>query len=202
MFRELALRLWALLTAPGREWEKIAASPEDPCRLFVRWVLPLASIPLISALIGFTLIAPAFITLVPEFAIRLHNGLAYGLMLALVSMLGVYVAALAHSMTVQALGGKGRYGLSLELYARSWTPVWLGGILYLVPSLGGFSLVASLVSLWLLFRGVQAVLGVKGRKALEQTALAAGIIFVLYLLLYLVVSAVLREVFSGGVFLQ
>lgn len=201
MLYDLVLRIWSLLRSPGQEWERIKASAEKPHRLSLRWILPLAAVPFLSALIGFTFIAPACSTLAPEFSIRLQNGLTHGLLLALASSLSVYLAAYAYRISRQLSGDAESYATVLELYARSWAPVWLAGIFYLLPSLGRLSLLGALVSLWLLYRGLQVLFGYRGRKVFWQTAVAAGIFCAAHLIACFIVAAVLCKIFSVGMFI-
>ena len=152
-------------------------------------------------MIGFTLVRPLFSALAPGFSIRLQDGLTAGLLLSLCSACSVILAALGYRLVTESYGQRIEYRLSFELCARSWAPLWLASILYVVPAWGGFSLIAGLYALWLLYRGLRVLQGLRGQRALARLATLGGILFGTYLVLFLVLAAILRAIFGQGAFL-
>jgi hypothetical protein len=158
-------RIKALLLSPRKAWRFIALEPPDPIGLYTRHILPLAAIPPLAKLIGWSLIF-GFIDVGTGLVAALF---AYGLALIGVFILGYVAARLARSFH-----GEDRLGHALTLVAYAATPSWIGGIFRLVPTLGILSLLASLYSFYLLYLGAPLLLSILRRYGAHATFFVIG----------------------------
>jgi len=80
---------------------------------------------------------------------------------------------------------------ALKVIAYSMTPVWLAGILYLLPVLGFLTLLAALYAFLLCLFGLRAVMRCTPQQALGYAFTAVGIAFVLWLVTGMIVTALM-----------
>ncbi|MGH7727964.1 MAG: YIP1 family protein [Vulcanimicrobiaceae bacterium] len=157
-----------ILVDPAGAWSALAAPPREDETL-LRYVLPLAALGPVCALVG----GAAF-----------HRGsfvmLAAGTFVGIVcEVIGVAAIAAALGQLAGLLGGERSYARALSLAAYASTPRWLAGILLLfTPSLGIVAGLAGLYGFWILERSVVPMIGVPQPLA-GRFALAAIVVLVL-----------------------
>jgi hypothetical protein len=186
----LLARIKGILLQPKAEWPKIEAEPATVGSIYSNYVIYLAAVPVLCALIGGLVFGygVAGITYRPSFAAALTTAvLQYALQLA-----GVYVFALIiDALAPRFLGRKDQVS-AFKLAAYSATASWLAGIFTLIPALSILSIVG-LYSLYLLYTGVPILMKVPAEKALAYTAT----IVVIGIVIAIVLSA-LGAMFLGG----
>ena len=175
-------RLKALLLSPKRVWGPLAAEDSDPIGLYLRHVLPLAAIPPLAKLLGWSLFF-GFISFGTGAAAA---ALSWGLSLAGVALLALIAARLARHF-----GGEERFDLALKLIAYAATASWLGGVFRLVPVLGILSLLANLYSVYLLYCGAPQLLAIPVERALPYSAAITAAALALYIACAALVTALL-----------
>jgi hypothetical protein len=180
-------RIRAILLSPKKAWGHIALEPADPVGLYLHHILPLAAIPPLAKLIGWSLIFGF---------IGFGTGLPAALFSYALGLAGVLILAIVAARIARYLHGEDRLGQALTLIAYAATPSWIGGAFRLVPTLGMLSLLASLYSLYLLYLGAPLLLAVPADRALSFTVLIA----LAALLLFLVFGVLLATFFGLGAF--
>ncbi|HWV42939.1 Yip1 family protein [Pseudorhodoplanes sp.] len=159
----LLARIRNIVADPRREWPLIATESGDPARLLVGYVALLAAIPAISAFIGSSLVG------VSVSAGRVHDSIPFGLLRALVSYLFsfviVYLTALVIDVLAPMFNTKRNFGNALKLAVYSYTPVWLIGIVLIVPGLR-FLAILGLYAIRLLWTGLPPLMGTPRPKIL------------------------------------
>ncbi len=177
-----ARRLRTLLLAPRSAWPEIAAESDSIGGLYRNWILWLAAITPLASLIGllvFGLALPFVGTL------RLGAGTLLARMLAqyALTLLIVYLLMLIAAALAPGFGGRGDRVAALKVIAYAWAPVWVVGVLNLIPALGPLTMLLTLVALgygvWLLHLGAQAVQGVPQERAAGYAAVLVVIGIVL-----------------------
>jgi hypothetical protein len=168
-------RIRNLLLDPRNEWAAIATEPGGVRRIFL-YVAILASVPALANLVGTTVIG------IPTSAGRLHEPLAFAAFKAVLSLLFSFaivgLTALAVELMAPLFGAARNFTNGLKLAAYSFTPVWLAGIVLLVPGLRFLSLLG-LYALRLLWTGLPPLKGVPRPKVLRFTLAIALAAFVL-----------------------
>ncbi len=183
-------RLRAILFSPRRVWPQIAAEPASTGSLYRHWILWIATIPPLANFLGyvsFGLPMPFIGTLRPSLEILIAQLLlSYVVALLMVWILAWITAALAPSFGAQ----KNRLQ-ALKAIAYAMTPIWVVGILHLLPILGLLTALLSLAALaysvWLLHEGLIATLQAPRERAIGYTTVVVIIGILLSWVLGLVV---------------
>ena len=176
----LVERVKNIILKPKQEWNVIDTEAAQTIDLYKSYVIPLAAIGPIAALIGTTLIG---ISLPGVGTYRVPLGSAIGQMIVvyILSLIGVYVMALIIDFLAPSFSGEKNTNQALKVAVYSSTASWLGGVFGLIPILGFISIIASLYSLYLLYLGLPVLMKSPKEKALIYTVvivIAAIIIFV------------------------
>lgn len=174
-------RVKGLLRSPKREWPVIASEATSASAIFTGYVMPLAAIGAIALFVSEFAIG----TSMPILGV-VRTDLARGVAGAAL----VFAFALAHlyllSRIVAALtrrfgDGQAGNGQALKLTAYSYTPIWLAGILFLVPGFSVLWLAAMLYALYLAFVGLPIVTRCPQERALKVVIVAAVAAYLLSL---------------------
>jgi len=181
----LVERVKNIILKPKQEWNVIDTEAAQTIDLYKSYVIPLAAIGPIAALIGTTLIG---ISLPGVGTYRVPLGSAIGQMIVvyILSLIGVYVMALIIDFLAPSFSGEKNTNQALKVAVYSSTASWLGGVFGLIPILGFISIIASLYSLYLLYLGLPVLMKSPKEKALIYTVvivIAAIIIFVVIFLI-------------------
>ena len=192
----LLARIRNIVADPRTEWPLIATEPGDPLRLFVGYVAVLAAIPAICGFIGSSLVG------VSVSVGRLHDPLLLGLLRAFISYLFsfviVYLTALAiHVMAPLFQTGR-NFNNALKLAVYSFTPVWLIGIVLMIPGLRFLSILG-LYAIRLLWAGLPPLMGTPRPKVLPYAIAIMAAAFVITLAMAVIQAAVTTLPFRGGV---
>jgi len=182
-------RAKGILLTPKTEWPIIAAEPATTGSV-ITYAAILALIPLVASVLGAVLFVGRLglgINLVLASAV-----ISYLIGLGILFVMGIIAAALAPSFDGQ---NSQIQGLKLIVYAA--TPVYVAGVLQIIP---GLNVIASLVGLaygiYLIYLGARPVVGVPEVKSGGYTA----VIVIIWLILQLVVSAIIVTAIMGAFF--
>src|SRR3954462_9047805 len=152
----LVARATNILKQPDAEWPVIAAEPTDTAGLMQGYAAPLAAIPAICRWIGFTVIGlglPYFGT----YRIGFVRGFANAVVSWVFALVGVYIAAVVIEKLAPTFKSSGGTIQALKLVAYSSTPVWVAGVLYLIPELTPLIVIASLYTICLFSLGLPSL---------------------------------------------
>jgi len=171
----LQTRVVAILTKPAEEWRTIAAEPATVEGLMRGYAAPLAAIPAVAQFIGFTLVGVT----VP-FAGTMRIGFARAFASAVVSwvlaLVGAWIAAMVIEKLAPNFQSKGNTAQALKLVVYSMTPIWVAGVLNLVPMLGVLVIVAALYAIYLFYLGLPPVMSTPSDKAIPYMVVSALVI--------------------------
>ncbi len=181
-FAHLIARLRAILLSPRATWPEIASEPASIGSLYTGWVLWLAAITPLATFISLGIFG---ISLPFIGSFRLGFGTLLGQLVTtyLLTLLIVFLMALITAALAPSFGARNDRVQALKAIAYAWTPVWIVGVLHLIPLLGALTvlltLAATAYSVWLLWQGLQATLGAPQERALAYTAVVIVIAIVL-----------------------
>jgi hypothetical protein len=183
----LLARIRNIVVDPRGEWPLIATEPGDPMRLFVGYVAVLATIPAIAGFIGSSLIG------VSVSVGRLHDPLLFGLLRAFISYLFsfviVYLTALAIDVMAPLFQTQRNFTNALKVAVYSFTPVWLIGIVLVVPGLRFLSILG-LYAIRLIWTGLPPLMGTPRPKVLPYAVAVVAAAFVITLMMSIIQAAV------------
>lgn len=181
-FAHLIARLRAILFSPRATWPEIASEPASIGGLYTGWVLWLAAITPLASFIGLGIFGMS-VPFIGSF--RIGFGTLFGQLVTtyLLTLLIVFLMALITAALAPSFGARNDRVQALKAIAYAWTPVWIVGVLHLIPLLGALTvlltLAATAYSVWLLWQGLQATLGAPQERAVAYTAVVVVIAIVL-----------------------
>jgi hypothetical protein len=174
-------RIRNILVTPATEWPVIALEETTVAALYRDYILWLAAIPVVARLIGgsvFGYYLPGVGTRFPPLGRSAVEAIiAYGISLA-----ALYLIALMVSWISPMFLGKKDDLNALKLTAYSATPVWLGGLFGLVPTLSLLQLVASLYGFYLFYIGLPVLM----RCPVEKAPIMSAAVILVALILWFV----------------
>lgn len=176
--QKIKKRVVDLLSNPEKEWGVIAREDGDIVSLYSNYILPLAAIPSIALLLGLVVIGAPFIG-------------RFGIVLALSAAVGGFVATLVApivaAVVIEQLAPKfqssGDTTRALKLVAYASTPIWLAGIIYLVPLLAFMAIVGALYAVYLFYVGLPVMMGTPREQVVPYMVVSAIAIIVLNIVL-------------------
>src|SRR5882757_6364016 len=131
---DLKTRATNILTKPAAEWPVIAADTTTPMDLITSYAAPLSAIPAICSFIGLSIVGVS----VP-FAGTIRTGMMSGLSSAVVrfvlGLVGVYVSAIIIEKLAPTFQSRGDTTQAMKLVVFASTPIWIAGILQIIPAL-------------------------------------------------------------------
>jgi hypothetical protein len=186
--KRLTERVRDLMTSPRAEWSAIAAEPVRAIDVWLGYVVPLALIGPIALAVAQVAFGSSF-PLVGVVKATLVNGvaaalLAFAFSLAQVAVLSWAVRALAPKF--QAVPDR---LAALEVVAYSMTPLWLAGIVHLVPVLAFVWIFAAAYAFVLCLFGLRALMRCTPPQALGYALATLGIGFALWVVAGALVTA-------------
>jgi hypothetical protein len=139
-------RLQAMLTDPRAAWPAIAAEPASVQSITTGWLLPLAAIGPLAALVGYA-----------ELGWPRAARIAAGLYVT--SLVVTFVLALVVDALSPSFGGRRDYVASLKLVAYAFAAVYVAGIGHLIGHWGGLLVWAAAIWTWIAFHAGAPLLG-------------------------------------------
>ena len=176
---ELVKRVSAIMATPQTEWPAVAGDSYDiPA---IRYVAILALIPPLARLIGGWLIGGY----TPFLSALVGAVVAYALSFAV-----EFAVALVVDLLAPKFGAKRNYSGALRLTAYSVTPLWLAGLVLLVPG-ASFLVLLGLYGLYLMWLGLPVLVQAPRERALPYVIAVAGGAIVLEALVRLALAAII-----------
>jgi hypothetical protein len=158
-------RAKSVCLSPDSAWTTIAAEHAEAPSLIVGYVLPLAGAAAVAQAIGLAVIGQSFGVFGTY---RLPLGSAVGMAVASLAFaaIGVVVMSFIIDALAPTFGAEKNREQALKIAVYSATPVWLAGLLQIVPALGIVVLVGSLYALYLLYLGLPRLMKCPAEKAI------------------------------------
>ena len=182
-----------IMLSPKTEWEAVANEEPNVQQILVSYVLPLALIPTVAIIIGWGVIGVWGFT-----------SFNYGIAVGLVQLLNAFIAVLLTAFVIDALapsfGSQKNYGKALQLVAYSMTPVWIAGILNIIPSIGWLGSLIGLYGLFLLYLGITPMMKTPEDKRVGYLIVSIIILLVVYFIVAAILTAILFAVFGLSAF--
>jgi hypothetical protein len=181
----LQKRITTLLTRPHAEWQVIAAERTDVPSLYREYIAVLAAIPALSLVLGLMV-----------FGVPLLGrwGLAAALTAGVASYVSALVSPLLAAFIIERLAPRFASGgdtvQALKLVAYASTPLWVGGVVYLVVVLAPLIVLAALYAIYLFYVGLPYVMKTPPEQVVPFMVVSALAIIVLNIVLRFVISAV------------
>jgi hypothetical protein len=170
---QLVPRATNILKQPAQEWPVIAAEPSDVAGLLTGYAAPLAAIPAVCSWIGWTLIGIGF------YRRGLITGLAAAIVTFVFALAGAYIAAIVIEKLAPTFKSSGTTVDALKLVVYAQTPVWVAGVLNLVPPLAVLTILAALYAIYLFYLGLPVIMKTPSDQVIPYMIVSAIVIIVI-----------------------
>ena len=171
-----------IIMQPKQEWPVIEAEATDVATLYKSYIIPLAAIPAIAMLIGLVVFAGRWIT----FGYALRSALFQ----YIAQLVGVYVGAFIIAKLAPQFSSREDQVQALKLVAYSSTPVWLAGVLYIIPPLGVLVIFAALYCIYVCYLGVPVLMKTPQDKVITYLVVSVLVIIVVMIVLSFILGAI------------
>jgi Yip1-like protein len=149
----LVERAKSVCLSPDSEWAAIATERAETAPLITGYVLPLAGAAAVAQAIGLAVVGQNF-GLLGTYRMPLTTAVG----MAIASLVFAAIGVVAMSIIIDALaptfGAERSREQALKVAVYSATPVWIAGLLQIVPFLGVVALIGALYALYLLYLGL------------------------------------------------
>ena len=179
---DLVTRAKNICLSPATEWAVIEGEQTTTGELLGGYAAPLAAIGAVAGFIGQTIIG---VSLPFAGTYRYPFGTALvaavlGFVMALVScfVLGLIIDALAPTFN-----GQKNQIQALKVAVYSNTPLWIAGVLNIVPLLGVLSILAALYGIYLLYLGIPRLMKSPQDKAIPYTVVVMIVAIVMFVVI-------------------
>ncbi|MGB8952723.1 MAG: Yip1 family protein [Candidatus Aminicenantales bacterium] len=194
---DLVSRAQGIILKPKDEWEKIKKESTPVGQLFTSYAVLLALIPAIAQFIGYGLIGYR-VPFIGWVRFGIGNALIRSVVYYISTLVVVYVFGLIINALAPSFSSKPSAENAMKIAVFSMTPVWVAGILYIIPFLWFLVLLASLYGIYILYLGFAAPL-METPKDKVVSYLLVSIVAIVVLMI--IVSVVLGAIFTvGGVY--
>ena len=178
-----------ILLTPKTEWEAVAAEEPNIQQILLGYVLPLALIPTIATIIGWGVIGMFGFT-----------SFTYGIAMGLVQIINAFLSVLIAGFVIDALapsfGSQKNMGRAVQLVAYSMTPIWIAGILNILPTIGWLAGLIGLYGLFLMYLGLAPLMKTPEDKKVGYLVVSIIILIVVYFVIAAILTAILMAVFG------
>lgn len=182
-------RVKNILMNPKLEWPVVFAEQPNTMKILFGYVIILALIPTIAAIIGYGLIGQTVL----GYTFRSWTmAFQTGIIQFLSAIIGVFLTAWIVDLLAPSFESEKNFGRSFQLVAYSYTPGWIAGIILLVPSLSIMMMLVMFYSIYLLVTGLPVLKYVPLNKVIGY----AIITFICIIIISIIITTFL-EVISG-----
>jgi hypothetical protein len=172
-------RVKNILMNPAAEWRVIAAESTDVTALLRDYAAPLAAIPVVCRWIGISLIG----------GIGIVRGLASAIVSWVLSLVGAWLAAAVIEKLAPTFQSRGDTTQALKLVVYASTPIWIAGVLNLVPALGVLIVLAAIYAIYLFYLGLPPVMHTPTNQVLPYMMVSAVVVILVTFVMGLFASA-------------
>jgi len=161
----LQARVVNILTRPGIEWPVIAAESSDVPSLYREYIVLLAAIPAVCLFLAWA-------------SFGFSGALVGGIMSYVSTLAAVYIAAVVIEKLAPNFDSHGNTVQALKLVAYAYTPVWVAGVLHLVPLLSALVILAAFYAVYLFYLGLTPVMKTPPDKIIPYMIVSAIVVVV------------------------
>ena len=185
----LQTRVVAMLTKPADEWRPIAAESATVEGLMRGYAAPLAAIPAVSQFLGFSLVGIPT-PILGTIRVGIVRSFVSACLAWVFALVGAWIAAVVIEKLAPTFQSRGDTAQALKLVVYSMTPVWIAGVLNLVPLLAALGIIAALYAVYLFYLGLPVVMATPADKVIPYMVVSALVIIVVSFILASVAAAI------------
>lgn len=180
-----------IIMTPKTEWPVIAAEQPNVSAIMTGYVVPLALIPAVASIIGYGFVGGSMFSSVSW-------GIGMGVVSFVSTIVGVYLTALVMDFLAPNFGSQKNFGRALQTVAYSYTPMWIGGILNIVPAIGWLGALLGLYGLYLMYLGLPHTMKTPQDKVVLYLVVSIIVMVIIYMVLGAILSAIMFAILGMG----
>jgi hypothetical protein len=184
-------RVKNMIVSPDKEWDVINGEQPNTAGVITGYVLPLAGAAAVAAFIGYGLIG-----FNAGFGIHMKGmdwGIYQALIILVMALASVFIGAFVIDALAPSFGSEKNMGRSVQLVAYTYTPVWVGGLLSIFPSIALIGSLAGLYGLYLLYLGMPKLKKTPADKHVGYFVVSLVVLIVIYYVIGLIMSKVVMS---------
>lgn len=190
----LIKRVFAVAMNPKGEWPLIAEQPTTTGDLYSKVVVILVAIGPVCTAIN----SAVFGHSIPftDVTVRPSMGAIMGSMILtyVLTLIGVFVMAFIVQKLAPTFQSVPDFTQALKLITWSYAPVWVAGVLNLVPFLGALTIIVGLYGIYLAYVGLPFVMKTPQEKAVPYLI----VVIVVSIIVWIVIGAISAAVVGVG----
>src|SRR5262245_27952441 len=194
----LQARVTNILKQPAAEWPVIAAEPGDVASLLQGYAAPLAAISAICRWIGFSVVGIS-VPFVGTFRVGIVRGLANAIVYWVFALVGAYIAAVVIEKLAPTFKSSGGTVQALKLVVYASTPVWVAGVLSLIPALSPLIIIAALYAVYVFYLGLPRLMHTPSDQVIPYMVVSA-LVMIVVTVCFGIVTGVIAGVGGGYTF--
>src|SRR5262249_4456439 len=170
---QLTTRVTNILKQPAQEWPVVAGESGDVAGLMTGYAAPLAAISAVCSWIGWSVIGLGF------YRRPIVSGLVAAILSWVFTLVGAYIGAFVIEKLAPTFKSSGDTVQALKLVVYASTPVYVAGVLNLVPPLAPLIIIAALYAVYLFYLGVPVLMKTPGDQVIPYMIVSAIVMFVI-----------------------
>ena len=180
-----------IIITPKTEWPVVAGETPNIQQIIVGYVIPMALIPVVASILGGLLFQHGVF-----FSLTYHIGTAVAVFVA--AVIGVFVTAYVIDFLAPNFGSERGLGRAVQLVAYSYTPMWVAGILNIIPFLGVIAALAGIYGIYLMYLGLPVQMKTPQDKVVVYLVVTIIVLLVVYFVLAAIFSGILLGILGVG----
>ena len=193
-------RIKDILFKPKETWPQIKAEATGIGQVFTGYAMILAALPAVCGLLGFTLVGQSFGPITGFFRIPFTYALVWAVVWYVLILIALYVEGLVINALAPSFGSKQNLVNAYKLAVYSSTPMFVAGILNIIPALGILVFLISLYSFFLLYIGMPVMMETPKEKHVGYYVVTLIVMLIIYFIVGGISSAVMTALWRPVLF--
>ncbi len=189
-------RVKNILLAPKTEWPVIAGEASSTGSLFAGYVAPLAGAAAVCGFIGASFVGFS-VPMLGTMRTPVGAGIVTAVFTFAMAFVAVYVLSLIINALAPSFGGERNPAQAMKVAVYVYTPIWIAGLLQVIPLLGILGILFALYAIYLTYLGLPVLMKNPVDKSIGYTAVVVVCAIVVGFLLSFVIG-VFSHLTGGG----
>lgn len=185
-------RVKDIILKPTDTWAEIKTEQVTIKELYASYAVILAAIPPIASFIGMSLIGISMVGV--HYRTPFVMGISHAVVSYVLSLVGLYVVAQIIDALAPSFGSQKNLVNAFKVAVFSWTPSWIAGILFIIPTLSPLAALISLYSLYIFYLGLPIMMDTPKDKAMGYFIIT----IVISIIIFILIGTVSRALFGMG----
>jgi len=194
---DLVSRAQQIILKPKEEWIKIKEEEISIQQLFTSYAAILAAIPAVAQFLGLAIIGGSRVPYIGRSIF--WRTFSFCIFYYIVSLVIVYLIGFIINALAPTFSSKKNQINAMKIAVYSMTPLWVAGVLYIIPFLGILVFLVSIYSIYLLYLGFAAPLMDTPKDKVINYFVVSVIVSILIIA---IMQTILWAIFFGRAFIR